>query len=156
MKKLVFQGVICSGIGKHRRLGVPGRAEVPGAPGDWPEVLVPGSLNIRVRPDGYPPGFSFRGVDMLDNGHFRPTFIVSRNLFKNNKLRPTADRADTGTAQVWRAQLRVIASQKTAAAWVLRRIGSVLKDQIEIVSDQPLRSVLELRDGDEVVVEIES
>lgn len=139
---LEFMGKIVNGRGHHAELGIPGRILLPNAPEGWPEMLCPGSLNVLV--NRYPQEFRARGlpdsVRTLDSGGFRPAFAIPPRLMSNNKLIPTSDAPSRGTAQVWRAT--ITANGITAQSWVLRRIGSGLRDELELVSSEALRAVL--------------
>ena len=57
-KMVIFRGEIVTGVGKYSELSFPGRYEITEAPQDWPNKLYPGSLNVMVRDDGYPEGFT--------------------------------------------------------------------------------------------------
>lgn len=159
MKTLKFKGRIGSGIGRHVELGIPGRRALPDAPPDWPDQLQPGSLNIRVYQGGYPPELrqcdSFQGVTTLDNRLFTPTFIIPQNQMRNNKLTPLPGMPDRGTAQVWRARLKVEHRSESYPVWVFRRMGSRVGEQLELVSDVHLRKTLSLEDGMEVTIELQ-
>lgn len=143
-KSLVFDGVVINGRGGHAELGVPGRHELPSAPHDWPEQLFPGSLNLRVLQ--YPSEFRGRGlpesVKVLDAIPFGPEFTIPHGAMRNNKLTPTPAMPRRGTAQVWRTQLT--ANGHTVMCWVLRRIGSGLGRELELVSAEGLRAKLGL------------
>ena len=155
MDAIDFGGEICSGIGKHRELGVPGRDAIADAPSDWPRTLCPGSLNVRVRQ--YPAAFDSRAlshtVRELDICGFRPEFTIPQAELRNNKLQPSADAPKRGIAQVWRARLTSLATGSTVDCWLLRRIGSTVGEQLELVSNHKLRSH-GLEDGDRVRVTI--
>jgi hypothetical protein len=144
MAELAFIGNVVNGIGRHAELFVPGRDGLKDAPADWPETLHPGSLNIRVAT--YSEAFADRGLPhattALDRAGFEPAFFISGTLMGNNRLTSTAAMPERGTAQVWRAALK--AGQREVPCWVLRRFGSGLKDQIELVSAIALRAELGL------------
>ena len=154
MSVIVFRGVIASGIGKHSQLVIPGRSELDSAPDDWPEQLCPGSLNVKLHDDGLPAEFSERCsgelVRKLDSGNFRPEFVIPQSAMQNNKLKPKTDNPNRGVGQVWRTTLIHSDSGRSAQCWVLRRIGSALKRQLEIVSHEKIRVEYHLTDGDEV------
>jgi CTP-dependent riboflavin kinase len=144
MNKLVFSGNVVNGIGRHSELIVPGRNNLEHRPPDWPEILFRGSLNVRVH--GYPPEFAQRGlpnsVVVLDTAGFLPEFTIPQAKMLNNQLTANAGAPLRGTAQVWRAWLS--ANGDGVACWVLRRIGSGLRDQIELVAGTGLRNTLGL------------
>lgn len=135
MDELVFTGKVVNGIGKHSELVVPGKSAFQNAPDDWPAKLCPGSLNARIT--GYPPEFATRRLALstktLDIAGFLPAFTIPQAQMGNNKLIPIPAMPVRGTAQLWRALLD--ANGQSAKCWVLRRFGSGLADQLELVSD---------------------
>jgi hypothetical protein len=137
---------------------IPGRAELSFAPTDWPETLHPGSLNVLIADNGYPDEF-FRfpgeGVQKLDSGCFVPAFVIPGAAIVNNSLRPTADNARRGDAQVWRAELRCRETGQAGSCWVLRRIGSARLTGLELVAAERLRDKMSLADGARVAVELD-
>jgi len=158
MDVLTFRGYIGSGVGRYSEMTIPGRAALPDAPNDWPETLQSGSLNVKIASDGYPNELLSRCngelVQKLDSQVFCPTFEIPRNAIQNNKLKPEPDQPRRGDAQVWRAALLVPDRQVPFDCWVLRRFGSRVKEQLEIVSDKHLRTELGLVDGANVVVHL--
>jgi len=154
MHSLSFKGRITDGIGRHSELYVPGRDEIRQAPEDWPVNLQKGSLNVRIFPDGYPPQFAERGLpnstQTLDQQLIEPAFEIAQAEFGNNQLRQHPGMPHRGSAQVWRAVLTVNGQQHRC--WVLRRYGSGLRDQLELVSDVHMRSAFGLMNG--VAVEV--
>lgn len=127
-------------MGCHASLFVPGRALIAQADEDWPLTLYPGSLNIRV--DSLPPQLKEKGlpasVEALDNRLFAPAFEIRRDQFGNNKLRPTPEMPRRGDAQVWRAKI-MTDGREIVECWVLRRFGSRVEEQLEIVANRRLR-----------------
>ena len=85
-KKMRFTGHVRTGKGKHAELVIPGKCELLSSPCDWPKTLCPGSLNIKIAPDGYPP--EFIGVDpknaikALDTGLLPPAFTIPQAQIK--------------------------------------------------------------------------
>lgn len=144
MDELMFVGKVVNGIGKHSELVVPGKHSLPNAPGDWPEKLFAGSLNVRVIV--FPEIFAQRGLansaKSLDVAGFEPEFIIPNEAMINNRLTPLPRQPLRGTAQVWRATLH--SADHTASCWILRRIDSSLQNQIEVVSGVGLRKELGL------------
>ena len=140
--KIRYKGTIINGCGKHSELGVPGRTTLREAPDDWPDVLAPGSLNVLVASSGYP--YIYRQLDIptlvsiLDNGFFKPVFTIEHAKFVNNQIIPTAQNPQNGMGQVWRTTL--LAESNDIECWMLRRIGSGLKNQIELVSHEDIRA----------------
>lgn len=140
MDALVFFGRVATGIGCHADLIVPGRHLLGQVDDDWPVLLYPGSLNIRVL--HFPTAFREHGltedVEALDSGQFAPAFEIPRDLLRNNKLGPSRGMARRGDAQVWRA--RIDSGQGVALeCWVLRRFGSKVGSQLELVAGSRLR-----------------
>ena len=156
-RQLLFEGEIVSGAGKYAELEFPGKEELPGAPEEWPESLCPGSLNVMVLEEGYPAGFDAperggRGVQVLDDDVFAPSFFIPGALIGGNMLLSESD-PRRGSAQVWRAILRVGGNSQEYGCWVVRRLGSrVGKDRtgnvLEIMSDKRLRHELGVGDQD--------
>ena len=132
MTELLFQGVVTGGVGKHASLYVPGRNEIE-APDDWPIRLELGSLNVRI--DRFPPQIC--RVEDLDGRQFAPTFVIPRDRMREN-IR--------GDGQVWRARVGSVED-----CWVLRRIGSQVGQQLELVAGRRLRDD-GLYDGQQVEV----
>jgi hypothetical protein len=154
MEPIVFKGHIAKGVGRYVELHVPGRDEIPQAPSDWPKVLCKGSLNVQIAPDGYPLLFNEKGLQnstkSLDANCYPCTFEIAQHEFRNNKLAPNAAMPKRGSAQVWRAVLK--ANGHDIECWVLRRYGSGLADQLELLSEKHLRTEYELKDGQAAIV----
>jgi len=152
MDELVFEGEVSRGKGCHSTLRVPGRETISNCPHDWPLTLSPGSLNIRV--DVYPPQLDARGLTSsvveLDRALFVPEFEILRDQFGNNKLGPRPGMPRCGDAQVWRAKI-VREVGEVGECWVLRRFGSHVGEQLELVADRRLRDN-GLHDGQRVTV----
>jgi len=156
-RNLRFQGAICSGVGKHSEMLMPGRSALSNAPDDWPEKLCPGSLNvlIQVYPEGFgePRGRS-GGVYQLDTGSFQPALTIPGSLISANKL---IHNGQPAAAQVWRSVLETNGGSPNIRCWVLRRFGSSVGsgkpgNVLEIVSDQHLRDTYGIHDGDRVAL----
>jgi CTP-dependent riboflavin kinase len=154
MEPIVFKGCIVKGVGRYVELHVPGRNEIRQAPSDWPEVLCKGSLNVRIAPDGYPPLFKETGLQdstkSLDVKCYPCVFEIAQHEFGNNKLTPGPAMPKRGSAQVWRAVLT--ANGHNIECWVLRRYGSGLADQLELLSDKHLRTEYGLEDGQKAII----
>ena len=139
---LIFKGQVIKARGGHTKLLVPGRQEIADAPLDWPLRLFPGSLNVLISPNGYPNEVIGRGiaptVRFLDSASFRPAFSIAQSLMQNNLLNPENTRMTKGgTAHVWRCDL--YAREQQIHCWILRRIGSGLARELEIVSSEGIR-----------------
>jgi hypothetical protein len=141
MQKILFKGFIVNGIGKHNELYVPGRKELPESHPDWPVKLCSGSMNVRVNHSGYPREFRENGwmrtVKALDTAKFKAPFGIRQDQFGNNRLKPTGSMQNRGDAQVWKATLK--AGGQSIPCWVLRRFGSGLSRELELVSDMSIR-----------------
>lgn len=152
MDELIFRGTVTSGIGHHSELFVPGREMLPQADMEWPSVLHPGSLNIRIA--DYPPQFAEKKlpttVEALDSAQFVPAFEILRDQLGNNRLRSTSAMPRRGDAQVWRARI-FTASGALVRCWALRRFGSRVGEQLEFVAGRRLRDE-GLCDGQHVTV----
>jgi hypothetical protein len=150
MDELAFSGVVSGGIGCHSNLHVPGKGTLAHCDDDWPSTLQPGSLNLCI--DGYPPQLVDHGLTLtvaaLDSGLFGPAFEIPRDCFGNNKLRPTHSVPRRGDAQVWRASI-LTNNGEVGDCWVLRRFGSRVGEQLELVAGRRLRDD-GLQDGQRV------
>jgi hypothetical protein len=151
---LTFEGIIRSGKGKYAELQIPGRSQIAQAPLDWPETLFKGSLNVLVHPRGYPSLFAERklpnSTTSLDAECFPPAFVIRHDEIGNNRLRPEPSNPKKGSARVWRALLR--ANGCEIRCWVVRRYGSGLKEQLELLSQEHLRSRYSLQNGHRATV----
>jgi hypothetical protein len=157
VRTLEFRGVVRPNKGRFAEdMVIPGKHAMSSAPDDWPLRLEPGTLNVGINDDGFPASFTGlgkgEGLKKLDNSEFRPAFVIHQADIVNNTVRPTQRSPLKGTAQVWRARLQVVSSGQEVECWVLRRIGSGIASQIELVSDKHLRTHLGLMDGTNVIV----
>ncbi|MEQ1934950.1 MAG: hypothetical protein ABL962_13915 [Fimbriimonadaceae bacterium] len=144
MDEIVFGGKVVNGRGGHAELFVPGRSNLSDAPDDWPEKLYPGSLNVLIA--NWPEPLADRNLEpsakSLDNAGFTPALTIPQSKMGNNKLMPTSAMPHRGTAQIWRSILHV--NEQEISCWVLRRFGSGLSLELEIVSEFGLRGKLGL------------
>jgi len=152
MRKLEFIGTVQTGNGKFAQdMVIPGHGDLFMAPIDWPTELAPGTLNIKINDDGFPDGFnengSGDGLIKFEEGKFRPTLLISPWKIPGNTLKDDSDHPTRGMAQLWRAELQVIATGKVTTCWMLRRLGSDITSEIELVAEEHLRSRLNLSDG---------
>jgi hypothetical protein len=154
MNTISFRGVICSGVGRHVELHVPGKDEIRQAPTDWPTTLKEGSLNVCIASDGYPGLFAAlnlpNSVRSLDRRPFPAAFEIAQHEFGNNQLGPKLGMPERGSAQVWRAILT--ARGHDLRCWVLRRYGSGVGEQLELLSQDHMRTTYQLEDRQPVVV----
>lgn len=155
MRKLEFIGMVRTHTDHFSRtMTLPGRHDLLLVPSDWPTKLAPGTLNVEI--DAFPEGFDDigdgDGLKKLDKGEFRAALVIPQRKIAGNTLMSTSDEPTKGFAQAWRAELRVIDTGQSTACWMLRRIGSSIAPQIELVSDENLRRRLTLVDGTRVKV----
>lgn len=156
-RTLDFRGRITSGVGLYSEMVIPGRQALSHAPSDWPVKVCPGSLNVVI--DAYPHGFTepvgrSRGVYQLDDGHFRPEFVIPGRLIMNNKL---MNNGEAASAQVWRARLLLTKDTTKIECWALRRFGSNVGkgkggNVLELLSEHHLRTKYDLGQDHEPVV----
>ncbi len=157
MNTISFRGVICTGVGKYVELHVPGKDEIRRAPTDWPTRLKEGSLNVCIAADGYPALFAAlnlpNSVSSLDKRPFPAAFEIAHHEFGNNRLGPKLGKPENGSAQVWRAILTACGHDRRC--WVLRRYGSGVGEQLELLSQVHMRSTYQLQDRQPVVVTLD-
>jgi hypothetical protein len=159
MRNLEFIGIVRSNSGQFSQdLVFPGRDDLIVAPEDWPMQLAPGTLNIQIDDDGFPQGHEefgkSNGLKALDEGKFRAALVIPQRLIAGNPVKPDPDRPTSGFAQVWRAELQVIATSQAATCWMFRIIDSDMLPQIELVAQEHLQSRLNLSDGMAVKVTV--
>ncbi len=144
---LLVQGIVEKGLGYHSRLHIPGSEEIDSAPYDWPIRFAAGSLNIFVPtlPHEVP---RRQGFKALDKGKIPAAFTIPQNAIGNNSLHKKFLKPRRGTGQAWRAILSAHAG--TQNVWVFRRIGSHMRQHLELISPFILREQLRLMDGDSV------
>jgi hypothetical protein len=157
MDSISFKGLIADGVGRYIELHVPGREEISQAPSDWPIMLRKGSLNVRIVSEGYPRLFAALGlpnsVRSLDLRPFPCAFEIMQSEFRNNQLKPEPNLPHKGSAQVWRATLAWAGDKRHC--WVLRRYGSAVGEQLELLSEVHMRSTFKLVTGQPVIVTLE-
>jgi hypothetical protein len=158
MRTLVFKGSVHSNKGRfHREMVVPGRETLRSSPTDWPAQFAPGTLNIQVDLEscvGLGEIGSSVGVKKFDEGQFKPALVIPQNEIVGNTLKPKAGEPQKGTGQAWRAELLVNATGATTKCWMLRRIGSSIASQIELISEDHLRNRLNLNDGTQITLTV--
>ncbi len=157
MRKLEFTGAVLSNQGAFsREMVIPGQKALVAAPKNWPAKLEPGTLNIAIHADGFPKDFDELGkgdgLKKLDDSSFRPKLAIPPWRIAGNTLQPTPDEPLRGSAQLWRAELEVVSTSAVATCWLIRRLGSEMVSEIELVSDENLRRHLNLADGTVVKV----
>ena len=160
MATLRFIGVVRKGVGRFAaELTLPTRDRMSVPIRDWPEAPQPGTLNVRINSDGFPNDFLefFDGPDVryLDSRRFAPEAELKASDIGNNTLPPLPERPDRGSAQVWRALLRNLETGEEQQCWVLRRIGSGLVKDLELVAGENLRDSLRLYDGTPVEIDMD-
>jgi hypothetical protein len=156
---LRFKGTVRPGIGKFsKELTLPGRAALSKPIRDWPEAPQPGTLNVRIE-GGFPSEFIERlgraDIRLLDSRQFVPEAELNWAEIGGNTLPPLSNRPDRGNAQVWRATLRNVTTGEQSLCWALRRIGSGLSVDLELVAASRLRYELGLLDGTPVEIDLE-
>ncbi len=159
MRKLDFIGTVCSNQGEFSQtMVIPGRGGLVLSPTDWPLELSPGTLNIQANDDGFPAGFDEigegDGLIKFDKGKFKSEFAIPPWRITGNTLQPTPEEPLRGSAQLWLAELQVISTDQVASCWMLRRLGSMITSQIELVAQDHLRTRLNLCDGTAVKVTV--
>jgi len=137
-------------------IAFPGRDELIVAPADWPTRLAPGTVSIVA--SGFPDDFAVigegEGFAKLDQGNFKPALVIPQRQIVGNPVRPETDRPTWGFAQVWRAEVQVLATGQATNCWMLRIIGSEAGARLELVAEESLRDRLELCEGTPVKVTV--
>jgi hypothetical protein len=157
IEELEFLGIIKDGSGNFSaELEISGSDKISTEIPDWPKILQPGTLNVRIEkyPDCYEPEFGQLNVKCLDSRKFQPVAEIPHSDIKNNTLPPTPEFPDRGRAQIWQAILTKLATEKEAKCWVFRRIGSGMQLDLELVSDHHLRNAMSLENGDKVSLKL--
>jgi len=157
MRKLDFIGTVRRNEDNlFPQIVLPGRDELIVALADWPTKIAPATLSIQVNEDGFPEGFEEigqgDGLKKLDVGKFRAALVIPRRLIAGNPVKPDPGHPTRGFAQVWRAELRMIATGQAAKCWMFRIIDSELHSQLELVAEENLCSHLNPCDGAAVKV----
>ncbi len=134
----------------------PGRDDLIVAPADWPTRLAPGTLSIDVGglPDDFAEIGDGEGLAKLDHGNFTPALAIPQRKIAGNTLKPDPDHPTRGFAQVWRAELQVLANGQATKCWMLRIIGSEAEARLELVAEESLRDRLGLCEGTPVKVTV--
>jgi hypothetical protein len=153
MRKLEFMGTVQANT---QEMVIPGRDDLFLKPDDWPRQLAPGLLNVLVT--GFPEEFDEigkgEGLERLDARKFRPTLVIPQRKIAGNTLTPDSDHPTRGFAEVWRAEIQVIATGQATTCWMVRIIGSDATRNIQLVAEEDLRSRLNLLDGTPVKVTV--
>ncbi len=160
MTSLRFSGVVRTGCTRFAvELALPGRTQLSVPIRNWPDVPRPGTLNVRMQAEGFPAEFlqvfGEANVRCLDSRRFAPEAELKWSEIGGNTLPPQPGRPDRGNAQVWAATLRNLETGKERQCWVLRRIGSSLWQDLELVAGEQLRDALRLLDGTPVEIDME-
>jgi hypothetical protein len=156
-RKLEFIGTVRTNTDHFAKtMTLPGRDELLVVTFEWPTQLVPGTLNVEI--DRFAEGFDEigegDGLQKLDKGKFTAALVIPARKIEGNTLQPTSDWPTKGFGQVWGAELILVATGELTICWMLRRIGASNTRQIELVSDEHLRTRLNLTDGTRVKVRV--
>jgi hypothetical protein len=153
MRKLDFIGTVQAST---KEIIIPGREELIVKPAHWPKRLAPGVLNIGIT--GFPKGLedigNGEGLGRLDEGKFRAALVIPQRLIAGSTLKPDADHPTRGFAQVWQADLQVIATGQEMSCWAVRIIGSLSTSVLGLVAEEDLQTLLNLSDGMDVKVTV--
>jgi hypothetical protein len=154
MRKLEFTGKVQAETAPQ--LIIPGRDDLFLKPDDWPTQLAPGIVCIEIShfPEGFDEISEGDGLARLDQGKFRPALVIPQRKIVGSILSPDTDHPTRGFAEVWRAEVQVIATGQAATCWMLRIIGLDATRDIQLVAEEDLRSRLNLGDGTVVKVTI--
>src|SRR6266404_1919559 len=155
MRKLEFIGTLQANK-RTQEIVIPGRDDLFLKPEDWPRQLAPGLLNVEVNsfPEGFDEVGKGDGLEKLDEGKFRAALAIPQRLIAGNPVKPDPDHPTRGFAQVWRAELQVIATGQAGTCWMFRIIDSDMPSQLELVAEDHLRSRLNLSNGMAVKVTV--
>ena len=153
MRKLDFQGMVQAST---EGIVLPGRDDLFLKPEDWPKQLAQGILNIEISsfPEKFEDIGKGDGLGRFDDGKFRPALVIPQRLIAGSTLKPDADHPTRGFAQVWQADLKVIATDQEMSCWAFRILGSTNTSVLGLVAEDDLRSRLDLSDGLEVKVTV--
>jgi len=159
MRKLEFIGTVQTGRCRFaHEMVIPGRDSLFLKPDDWPRQLAPGTLNIKVNDDGFPPGFNEigkgEGLTKFDEGNFGQALLISPWKIAGNTIKHDDENPTRGMGEIWRAELQVIVTGQATNCWMFRRIGSEITSEIELITEENLRTRLNLSDGTAVKVTI--
>jgi hypothetical protein len=154
MRKLEFIGKIQTNSSPD--LIIPGRDDLFLKPDDRPTHLAPGTVNIEI--SSFPEGFAEigdgDGLKKLDEGKFRPALVIPQRKIIGSILTPDANHPTRGFAEVWHADIQVIATGQATTCWAMWIIGSDATQTIRLVAEEDLRSRLNLADGMPVKVAV--
>jgi hypothetical protein len=155
-----FFGVAAEGCGRFaEELILPTKDRLSQPIRDWPDLPAEGTLNVHIEESGFPPeylaNFKEASFRCLDTRLFVPEAELPWTDIGGNTLPPTPSRPDRGRAQVWRATIINVKREAMHLCWVLRRIGSALRVELELVADENLRNAMLIEDGTKVEVRME-
>lgn len=159
MRTLEFIGTVQTGRCRFaHEMVIPGRDSLFLKPEDWPRRLAPGTLNIKINDGGFPPGFDDigkgEGLTRLDEGNFGRALLISPWKIAGDTISYDSDNPTKGMGEIWRAKLQVVATGQATKCWMFRRIGSDMTSVIELLSEENLRTRLNLSDGTPVKVTV--
>lgn len=137
-----------------QKIQIPGQCEINKLIDGWPASVHPGTMNVKIDPEGFPPAlisrFRTKSVKHLDSSLFRPITEIPAHAIGGNTLPPTDTWPERGNGQVWHARITNQKSQNIRDCWLLRRIGSGYADVLEFVAGESLSTALGLSYGDPV------
>jgi hypothetical protein len=154
MRKLEFFGKVQADA--TPQLIMPGRDDLFLKPDDWPTDLAPGTVNIEISsfPEGFDEIGDGEGLARLDQGKFRPAQVIPQRKIIGSTLIPDTDHPTRGFAEVWHADIQVIATGQQMTCWAMWIIGSDATQTIRLVAEEDLRNRLNLADGMPVKVTV--
>ncbi len=159
VESLKFRGVYAEGHNAFSKLiQIPGHCDFTRAIPGWPAVMHPGTMNVRINPDGFPQElisrFGSKSVRHFDSRLFKPIAEIPAQAIGGNTLLPNEECPDRGNGQVWSATIIELRSQDSIGCWLFRRIGSGYEDVLELVAEKSISSALALKIGDPVTIVI--
>ncbi len=153
ISKITFFTQVCSGAGLFaKEIALPSPNPALTCISDWPNEFAPGTLNLKIDTLKWPnvAGLNFQneGVQCLDLCPlFKPALYLDYTTVLNNTINPTSHDEFAGDLQYWRAELQLKGQRETIRCYMLRRVRSGYRDQIELISDIHLRNMFSLENG---------
>ena len=157
MAELKFRGAYARGANLFaRQIHIPGDSEFTKTIKGWPAVVHPGTMNVKISPDGFPQElisrFGSKSVKHFDSRLFKPIIELTANVIGGNTLLPTETEPSRGNGQIWGTTITEQKSQNKMDCWVFRRIGSGYTDVLECVAGESISTALRLKHEDLVTV----